>query len=155
MVVRTWRAKMDTPPVPWVKTVSPGINLLPSTPYKAFHAVRAAQGRVLPCLKSNDSGIFTSPFSLKAPYWRRVPSRAPPRPVPTSATVIFPARCDWLKRVRTASPFLKRETRGPVATMVPAPSDAGTIGRAIGNGYLPCDKSQLRFIALEHAISCN
>ncbi len=39
---------------------------------------------------------------------------------------------------RTRSPFLKRETRGPVATMVPAPSEAGIIGRETGKGYLPC-----------------
>ena len=54
-----------------------------------------------------------------------------------SAAVMGPARWDWLKSVRTRSPFLKRETREPVATMVPAPSEAGMMGKEIGKGYLP------------------
>lgn len=135
----TCRANMLTPPVPCVKTVSPGISLFPSTPYNPFQAVRAAQGNVLPCLKSSDVGILTNPFSSKAPYCRSAPSIAPPRPVLTSESVMLPARCDWLNRVRTASPFLKRVTRAPVATTVPAPSEAGTRGRPTGKGYLPCN----------------
>ena len=61
-------ANMLTPPVPCVRTVSPGFKLLPSMPYSAFHAVNAAHGSVLPCWKFKVEGIWTKPASSKEPY---------------------------------------------------------------------------------------
>lgn len=55
----------------------------------------------------------------------------------TSEVVMGPAMWDWLKSVTTRSPLWKRETRGPMATTVPAPSETGTKGRLVGKGYLP------------------
>ncbi len=128
---------MLTPPVPCVKTVSPGFNLFPSIPYNPFQAVTAAHGSVLPCLKSKVVGILTKPDSSNAPYCLRVPSIPPPSPLLRSARCMGPAMWVWLKSVRTRSPFWKRVTRGPVATTVPAPSEAGMMGRSIGKPYLP------------------
>ncbi len=39
-----WSAKRETPPVPWRRTVSPG--LMPPLSTSAFQAVTAAQGKV-------------------------------------------------------------------------------------------------------------
>lgn len=71
---------MDTPPVPWVKTVCPGFRARLSRPYKAFHAVNAAQESVLASAKSKLEGAGTRPFSLKTPYSASVPFTTPPSP---------------------------------------------------------------------------
>lgn len=89
--LRTCKANMLTPPVPCVKTVSPGFKAFPSSPYNAFHAVTAAHGSVLPCLKSNVVGILTKPDSSNAPYCLRVPSIPPPSPLFRSVRFTGPA----------------------------------------------------------------
>lgn len=133
----TCRAKMLTPPVPWVRTVSPGFKALDSRPYRPFHAVKAAQGSALACLKSRLEGIGTRACSSNAPYWRNVPSRTPPNPVPSDAALIGPAMWAVLKRVTTLSPGLNRVTREPTDSTVPAPSDPGTTLSFCGKGYFP------------------
>ena len=90
-ILGTCNANMLTPPVPCVKTVSPGFNPFPSSPYNAFHAVTAAHGSVLPCLKSKVIGILTKPDSSNAPYCLSVPSIPPPSPLPRSVRCMGPA----------------------------------------------------------------
>lgn len=75
----TWIANMETPPVPWVKTQSPGSKGL--SPNKAFQAVNPAQVKVAPSTKSRLLGKATRPSSLKAPYCCSEPSITPPVPV--------------------------------------------------------------------------
>lgn len=129
------RAKMLTPPVPCVKTQSPGFRGF--GPYKAFHAVNAAHESVEASGKLRFSGIRTRPLSSNTPCFRNAPSFAPPRPVWMILGVKDPARWPWLKRVQTLSPGWKLETRGPTASTVPAPSDVGMTGRFSGKGYCP------------------
>ena len=43
------RAKRETPPVPWTRTVEPGTRRWEGEEYSAFQAVTAAQGRVAAC----------------------------------------------------------------------------------------------------------
>ena len=49
------RAKMETPPVPWVRTTSPG--LIRASTIRARQAVRAAQGRVAASAKDQPAGM--------------------------------------------------------------------------------------------------
>jgi len=55
-------AKILTPPVPCVITISPGISGL--RPYRAFQAVRAAHESVDASSQFKDGGMSTRPFSL-------------------------------------------------------------------------------------------
>ena len=61
----------------------------------------------------------------------------PPTPDSELDGVMGPPKWFWLNKGRTREPGLKRVTRGPVATTVPAPSEPGTHGVRVANGYLP------------------
>lgn len=132
--MRTCAAKMETPPVPWVKTTWPAFSGLPSRPKSAFQAVTAAQDKVAASWKLKVQGISTKPSWSKTLYSVRVPSKTPPRPVAAEGMVNEAAWCPWLKRVTTLSPTLNLVTLGPTATTSPAPSEPGTTGRFKGNG---------------------
>ena len=136
----TWIAKTLTPPVPSVNTQSPGLRGL--RPYRAFHAVKAAQLKVLDSSQLRLFGSSTSPSSLKTPYSRSAPSRDPPRPVCIVLKSREPATWPWLKRVATRSPTLNRVTLPPTASTDPAPSEPGTTPDLQGNRYLPCPTSR-------------
>jgi hypothetical protein len=79
----------------------------------------------------------TTPFSLKTPYCRSVPSMHPPSPVLLAATSMKPVWWPWLKRVTTRSPAFHLETLEPTATISPAPSEPATMGRLRGKMYFP------------------
>lgn len=124
-----------TPPVPWIKTVSPGFT--GRRPYRAFQLVRAAQVRVLASRKFKLEGARTRPFSLKTPYSRKVPSMTPPRPVFVALISMGSNWWPWLNRVTTLSPFFHFVTLEPTSTTSPAPSEPGTTGSLSGKGYNP------------------
>ena len=141
--IHTCRANILTPPVPWTSTVWPGFRGF--RPKRAFQLVRAAQGRLLASNAFRLLGDLTKPFSLKTPYWRSAPSITPPRPVEAAWGVISPYWWPWLNKVVTLSPFLNSDTFSPTSATSPAPSEAGTTGNRIGNGYSPCRNQCISF----------
>ena len=126
-IFASWSAKIDTPPVPSVSTVSPARRILPCI--SAFHAVTPAHGSV--AASSNDmcAGILSSPSSWNAANSASTPSSGEPsasggRPCVNVAT--------------TRSPTLSERTPAPTATTSPAPSESGIVSRVIGpRMYLP------------------
>lgn len=95
---------METPPVPWINTLSPG--LICRRPYNAFHAVRAAQGKVAPSSRLRFLGSGKRPFSGSTAYSRSMPSIAPPNPVAMEEGFSGPYWWVWLNRLTTLSPAL-------------------------------------------------
>ena len=96
-----------------------------------------AQLSVAAWLKERLEGMGTRPFSLKVPYWRRVPLTEPPRPEARVKGVRAVERWVWLKSVQTLSPAWKRVTLGPTLMMVPDPSERGFTEVVQGKGYCP------------------
>ncbi|KAK7579483.1 hypothetical protein V3481_015279 [Fusarium oxysporum f. sp. vasinfectum] len=72
-------AKMLTPLVLAVRTVSPGLSTRPSSGKRALQAVSAAHGSDAASVKLKFIGARTRPCSGNAPHSRSVPSREPPR----------------------------------------------------------------------------
>ena len=60
-----------------------------------------------------------------------------------SAAVMEPCWWDWLNWLSTREPWLKEETRGPVAMTVPAASERGITEGMVGKGYLPWGKESV------------
>ncbi len=69
-------AKSETPPVPWIRTVSPALRRPAAN--KAFHAVTVAQAKSRPSSKLRCSGRRTTPASFRSTYSDRTPSIEPP-----------------------------------------------------------------------------
>ena len=117
------RAKIDTPPVPWVKTTSPG-RMRAST-IRARQAVRAAQGRVAAWAMVQPLGNRVKAVAGMATYSAANPSALSPG-TPIIRSSFGPPAGQLGKKVdSTLSPTLKRVTPSPTATTSPAPSDMG------------------------------
>src|ERR1700730_13482719 len=65
-------AKTETPPEPWVRTVSPAVTR--RWPVSATQAVTAAQGKVAASSKDRWLGRCTTASSLKTAYSASIPS---------------------------------------------------------------------------------
>jgi hypothetical protein len=110
-------AKTETPPVPCVRTTSPGAK--GQIPYRPSHAVTAAKERVEPSSQLRDGGMSTRPFSLKVPYSRRVPTMTPPRHVATVRWSRGPPMWPWLKSVTTFRARLESCDLGQIKNGLP------------------------------------
>ena len=96
------RAKMETPPVPWVRTTSPG--LIRASTIRARQAVRAAQGRVAASAKDQPAGICVKARTGMATYSAAKPSAWSPG-TPSRRSRTGPPVCQLGKKVdRTRSP---------------------------------------------------
>ena len=124
-----WMAKMETPPVPWVSTVSPGLIPPPTT--SACQAVSAAQGKVAASSKLRCSGMRTRPSSGSATSSASMPSASPPRAERAFVSSSWPPIQAGMKLAATRSPGLNRDAPGPAASTSPAPSDRGILGSGI------------------------
>ena len=127
--------RIDTPPVPWSSTKSPGCVRPRVT--SAFHTVTPAQGRVAASSYDRYFGSFTRPFSSSVTYCDNMPSTPPPSALAMYSGCGRPSNHFGKKIAATRSPFLKRVTPGPVATTSPAPSESGTSVGGFGPGYWP------------------
>ena len=123
-----WRAKIETPPVPSTKTVSPAFNR-PETA-SAFQAVTQHTASVAPSSYDKWSGMRTTDSSPKVPYARKTPSQHGPAPERRAPLFFayFAVEPLWAKIGKTRSPAFHLVTPSPTSTISPAPSENGTAG---------------------------
>src|ERR1700724_1535271 len=103
--------KIETPPVPCIRTVWPAMTLPCST--KACHAVTAPQGNVAPSSTDRGAGIFTTPSSSSTTYSASMPSMLPPRALACTSGGASPPDQRWKKQPATLSPTFTRVTPAP------------------------------------------
>src|SRR5260370_6144529 len=117
-------AKTETPPEPWIRTVSPGVTR--RWPVSATQAVTAAQGRVAASSKDRWLGRSTTASSLKTAYSASIPSRLPPSPVGQVVGLD-----------RSAKPARMKATGNPVANFDPSNSftDRCDLAGAVGQRH--------------------
>ena len=127
VITPNWRAKMETPPVPCTRIVSPAWTW--SATNIAFHAVTAAQGSVEPSSNERCGGRCTRPSWESVTYSASMPSMPPPSDDGSYSGRTGPSSQTWVKMPATQSPSRTRVTPAPTSATSPAPSEQGMSGR--------------------------
>ena len=122
-------ANIDTPPVPWVSTTSPG--LIWASTISARQAVSAAQGRVAAWVSDQPLGRRVKALAGMATYSAAKPSTWSPGTPISRSSCGRPATQPGKNVDSTWSPSLKAVTPSPTPTTSPAPSDIGTRPSAV------------------------
>src|SRR4051794_38131858 len=119
-------AKIDTPPVPCTKTVSPG--RMRASSKSARQAVSAAQGNVAASSKVRLEGMRLTASASRSINSCSTPGRVPPSARRRLVAEAFPSIHDWKNIGHTRSPTATLVTPSPTRATSPAPSEKGIIG---------------------------